>query len=134
MRGEFKKGEDACSGNDVALVVTCGLTRFTRVFPCNKHITGEETIKITPAKWQRILKYGGILWRTFVAKFAVPISIAFGKAPRRGERDERGVQERRRRMLRQGRCGIHGLAYMVTEGNLDGQNIRRKICSRNFHF
>ena len=33
-------------GYDFALVVTCGLTRFTRVFPCTKHITGEETIKI----------------------------------------------------------------------------------------
>ena len=26
-------------GYDFALVVTCGLTRFTRVFPCTKHIT-----------------------------------------------------------------------------------------------
>ena len=33
-------------GYNFALVVTCGLTRFTRVFPCTKHITGEETIKI----------------------------------------------------------------------------------------
>ena len=33
-------------GYDFALLVTCGLTRFTRVFPCTKHITGEETIKI----------------------------------------------------------------------------------------
>ena len=31
---------------DFALVVTCGLTRLTRVFPCTNHITGEETIKI----------------------------------------------------------------------------------------
>ena len=29
-----------------ALVVTCGLTRFTPVFPFTKHVTGEETIKI----------------------------------------------------------------------------------------
>ena len=33
-------------GYDFALVVTCGLTKFTRVFPCTKHITREETIKI----------------------------------------------------------------------------------------
>ena len=33
-------------GYDVALVVTCGLTSFTRVFPCTKHLTAEETIKI----------------------------------------------------------------------------------------
>ena len=38
-------------GNDFALVVTCGLTRFTRVFPCTKHITGEETIKILLEEW-----------------------------------------------------------------------------------
>ena len=30
-------------GYDFALVVTCGLTRFTRVFPCTKHISGEDT-------------------------------------------------------------------------------------------
>ena len=29
-----------------ALVVTCGLTRFTRVFPCTKYTTGEQTFKI----------------------------------------------------------------------------------------
>ena len=34
-----------------ALVVTCGLTRFTRVFPCTKHITREETIKILLEDW-----------------------------------------------------------------------------------
>ena len=38
-------------GYDFALVVTCGLTRFTRVFPCTKHITGEETIKILLKDW-----------------------------------------------------------------------------------
>ena len=38
-------------GYDFALLVTCGLTRFTRVYPCTKHITGEETIKILLDKW-----------------------------------------------------------------------------------
>ena len=38
-------------GYDFALVATCGLTRFTRVFPCTKHITGEETIKILLEEW-----------------------------------------------------------------------------------
>ena len=33
-------------GYDFALVVTCGLTRSTRVFPCTRHITHEETMKI----------------------------------------------------------------------------------------
>ena len=36
---------------DFALVVTSGLTRFTRVFPCTKHITGVETIKIILEEW-----------------------------------------------------------------------------------
>ena len=38
-------------GYDFALVVTCGLTRFTRPFACTKHITGEETIKILLEEW-----------------------------------------------------------------------------------
>ena len=38
-------------GYDVALVVTCGLTRFTRVFPCTKHITGGEEMKILLEEW-----------------------------------------------------------------------------------
>ena len=38
-------------GCDFALVVTCGLTRLTRVFPCTKHITGEETVNILLEEW-----------------------------------------------------------------------------------
>ena len=38
-------------GYDFALVVACGLTRFTRVFLCTKHITGEEAIKILLEEW-----------------------------------------------------------------------------------
>ena len=38
-------------GYDFALVVTCRLTRFTRVFLCTKHITGEVTIKILLEEW-----------------------------------------------------------------------------------
>ena len=41
-------------GYDFALVVTCWLTRFTRVLPCTKHITSEETIKILLAEWFRV--------------------------------------------------------------------------------
>ena len=41
-------------GYDLALVVTCGLTRFTRVFPCTKHTTGEEAIKILLEEWFRV--------------------------------------------------------------------------------
>ena len=38
-------------GYDFGLVVTCELTKFTRVFSCTKHITGEETIKILLEEW-----------------------------------------------------------------------------------
>ena len=38
-------------GYGFALVVPCGLTRFTRVFPCTKHINGERTIKILLEEW-----------------------------------------------------------------------------------
>ena len=33
------------------LVVTCGLLRFTRVFPCNKKVTGEQTVKMLVEQW-----------------------------------------------------------------------------------
>ena len=36
---------------DSCLVVTCGLTRFTRAFPCNKKITREQTVKILVEQW-----------------------------------------------------------------------------------
>ena len=38
-------------GYDFALVVTCGMTRFARVFPCTNHINGKETIKIRLEEW-----------------------------------------------------------------------------------
>ena len=38
-------------GYDFALVLTCGLTRFTRVFLYTTHITSEETIKIILKEW-----------------------------------------------------------------------------------
>ena len=36
---------------DSCLVVTCGLTGFTRAFPCNKKITGEQTVKGLVEQW-----------------------------------------------------------------------------------
>ena len=36
---------------DFTLVVTCASTGFTRAFPCNKHIAGDETIKILLEEW-----------------------------------------------------------------------------------
>ena len=38
-------------GYDSCLVVTRGLSRFTRVFPCNKKITGEQTVKMLVEQW-----------------------------------------------------------------------------------
>ena len=38
-------------GYDGCLVVTCGLSRFTRVFPCSKKITGEHTVKMLVNQW-----------------------------------------------------------------------------------
>ena len=32
-------------------MVTCGLSRFTRVFPCNKKITDEQTVKTLVEQW-----------------------------------------------------------------------------------
>ena len=38
-------------GYNFALVVTCGLTWFPRVFRCTKHIIGEETIRVHLEEW-----------------------------------------------------------------------------------
>ena len=38
-------------GYDSCLVVTCGLTRFTRAFPRNKKITGEQTVNTLLEQW-----------------------------------------------------------------------------------
>ena len=38
-------------GYDSCLVVTCGLTRFTRAFPCTKKITGEQTVNTLVEQW-----------------------------------------------------------------------------------
>ena len=43
---DFIHGLPSFGGYDSCLVVTCGLSRFTRVFPCNKKITGEQTVKM----------------------------------------------------------------------------------------
>ena len=38
-------------GYDSCLVVTCGLSRFTRDFPCSKKIKGEQTLKKLVEQW-----------------------------------------------------------------------------------
>ena len=48
---DFIHGLPKFGGYDSSLVVTCGLTRFTRVFPCSKKITGEQTVKILVEQW-----------------------------------------------------------------------------------
>ena len=48
---DFINGLPGFVGYDICLVVTCGLSRFTRVFPCNKKITGEQTMKMLVEQW-----------------------------------------------------------------------------------
>ena len=48
---DFIHGLPKFGGHDSCLVVTCGLTRFTRAFPCNNKITGEQTVKILVEQW-----------------------------------------------------------------------------------
>ena len=43
---DFIHGLPRFSGYDSCLVVTCGVSRFTRVFPYNKKLTGEQIVKI----------------------------------------------------------------------------------------
>ena len=48
---DFIHGLPRFGGYDGCLVVTCGLSRFTRVFPCNEKITGEQTVKMLVEQW-----------------------------------------------------------------------------------
>ena len=48
---DFIHGLPRFGGYDSCLVVTCGLSRFTCVFPCNKKITGEQTVKTLVEQW-----------------------------------------------------------------------------------
>ena len=48
---DFIHGLPRFGGYDSCLVVTCGLSRFTGVFPCNKKITGEQTVKMLAEQW-----------------------------------------------------------------------------------
>ena len=54
---DFIHGLPRFGGYYSCLVVTCGLSRFTRVFPCNKKITGEQTVKMLVEQWLK--PYGG---------------------------------------------------------------------------
>ena len=48
---DFIHGLPRFGGYDSCLVVTCGLSRFTRVLTCNKKITGEQTVKMLVEQW-----------------------------------------------------------------------------------
>ena len=48
---DFIHGLPRFEGYDSCPVVTCGLSRFTLVFPCNKKITGEQTVKMLLEQW-----------------------------------------------------------------------------------
>ena len=51
LYADFLHGRPRFGGYDSYLVVTCGLSRFTCVFPCNKKITGERTVKMLVEQW-----------------------------------------------------------------------------------
>ena len=48
---DFILGLPRFAGYGSCLVVTCGLPRFTCVSPCNKKITGEQTVKMCVEQW-----------------------------------------------------------------------------------
>ena len=48
---DFIHGLPRFSGYDSCLVVPCDLSCFTRVFPCNKKITGEQTVRMLVEQW-----------------------------------------------------------------------------------
>ena len=48
---DFIHGLPRFGGYDSWLVVNCGLSRVTLVFPCNKKITGEQTVKMLVKQW-----------------------------------------------------------------------------------
>ena len=48
---DFIHGLPLFGGYDSCIVVTCGLTPFTRAFPCNKKITGEQIVKSLVEQW-----------------------------------------------------------------------------------
>ena len=47
----FIDGLPRFGGDNSCLVVTCGLSRFTPVFPCTRKITGEQTMKVLVEQW-----------------------------------------------------------------------------------
>ena len=47
----FIHGLPKFGGYDTCLVVTCGLTRSTPAFACNKKVTGEQTVNILVEQW-----------------------------------------------------------------------------------
>ena len=48
---DFIHGPTRFGSYDSCLVVTYGLSGFTRVFPCKKKITGEQTVKMLVEQW-----------------------------------------------------------------------------------
>ena len=48
---DFIHGLPRFGGYDNCVLVTCGLSCFTRVFPCNRKITGGQTVKMLVEQW-----------------------------------------------------------------------------------
>ena len=48
---DFIHGLPRVGGYVICLVVTCAPSRFTRVYPCNKKMTDEQTVKMLVEQW-----------------------------------------------------------------------------------
>ena len=59
---------------DSCLVVTCGLSRFTPMFPCNKKITGQQTVKMLVEQWFE--PYGAPKHCTLMKMYASALTLA----------------------------------------------------------
>ena len=70
---DFIHGLPRFGGYDSCLVVTCGLSRFTRVFPCNKKITGEQTVKMLVEQW--LEPYGDLSRCTLMRMYAFAMTV-----------------------------------------------------------
>ena len=70
---DFIHGLPRFGGYDSCLVVTCGLSRLTRVFPCNKRITGEQAVKKLVEQWFE--PYGALSRCTLMRMYASAVTL-----------------------------------------------------------
>ena len=127
LYADFIHGLPKFGGYDSCLVVACGLTRFTRAFPCNKKITGEQTVEILMEEWferygapkeihsdedVRIRSDTGWYKRVLDAlNVEVTTGVPYTHTPNPlCERQNRVVEENLRILIKQERTGTHRYA------------------------